>query len=436
MKAMAYQPEPLGVGTMPDSGFGGAGLCSPKMTPFGEWKSACWDSDYYDGSDDPEREVPGPKQWFRAIWERDFPLMKELGVNTIRIYNVNPTTRQASIDFLETGWNNITKPYGKDHIPFLDLAQEYGFKVIFPLVSDESALVLDSEELLVQKTKNLIDEVGNHPAVVMWAVGNELSLEDPSKNELLATVNRMMNLARTYTLEKWGRILPSTHCGADYPESYEFLSENLDVDLFCSNAGYRSDSLTNLFSGDESKGIPGWDYLTNKTGKPLLIGEVGWLSVNNTAHRDNPDWFNKVWKDTLDHVEQGCIGAVYFEFSDEKYKQGGPDQNELGVVSVEPYVLDGKSTETDQDFFYPDIVVKKEIIFDAIKSGTLGGRPMNFNMDIFEYLDRSPSTIGIQDNPPLYGQPPLVGAPIATPSSAFKATMSVLVLFGSLIILF
>lgn len=425
MKAMAYQPEPLGISQMPETGFGGAGLCSPKMTPFGEWKSACWDSDYFDGSEDPERETPGPKQWFRALWERDFPLMKELGANTIRLYNVNPTTRLASEKFLESGWNNVSKPYGKDHIPFLDYAYESGLRVIFPLVSDESALTLDPEDLLIQKTKNLIDEVGDHPAVIMWAVGNELALEEPGKKPLLDTVNQMMNLARDYTKEKHDRILPVTHCVADLPESYRFLSENLEVDVFCSNAGYRSDSLTDLFTGDESRNIPGWDELIAKNKVPLLIGEFGWLSINNTANYEHPDWFNKVWKDILDHIDNGCIGGVYFEFSDEKYKMSGPDQTQLGVIALEPYEKDGLNTETDEDFFYADVAIRKEIIFDAVKEGTLNGAPMNFNMDIFKYLGRSPGKIKIDDGGGNTYPPPSFSAPgIAPPSSGARNALS------------
>ena len=66
-----------------------------KETPYGDYKSACYDSDFYDGSlDNPLREPAGPtKGWFSPLWERDFPAMKELGVNTVRLYNANPTTR-------------------------------------------------------------------------------------------------------------------------------------------------------------------------------------------------------------------------------------------------------------------------------------------------------------------------------------------------------
>ncbi len=118
IKGMCYNPVPLGENTMDRRTFtGGGGLCSVKRTPFGEWYSACFDSDYFDGSSDsPARYPPGPPSWFRPIWERDFPILKGLGVNTIRLYNANPTTRQGS-EKNTTG--NIVEPYGKDHVQFM-----------------------------------------------------------------------------------------------------------------------------------------------------------------------------------------------------------------------------------------------------------------------------------------------------------------------------
>ena len=130
---------------------GGGGLCSPKLTPWLDWKSACYDSDYFDGT--PPAYDTLPAEWFRSVWERDFPIMADLGVNTLRVYNANPTTLLATQELLPSGWNSIVKPYGKDHRPFFDLAHAYGFRIVFPLVTDETALTVDSDELLDQKIK-------------------------------------------------------------------------------------------------------------------------------------------------------------------------------------------------------------------------------------------------------------------------------------------
>ena len=43
VKGMAYNPVPLGIHNMSSDLTGGGGFCSPKRSPFGEWKSACYD---------------------------------------------------------------------------------------------------------------------------------------------------------------------------------------------------------------------------------------------------------------------------------------------------------------------------------------------------------------------------------------------------------
>lgn len=158
-------------------------------------------SDYWDGSlDVPDRDPAGPDHpWFEPIWDRDFPVLKELGVNTIRIYNSNPTTRQSTIDQL--GQNGILEPLGKLHIPFMNKAQQYGLKVIFPLMGDEQILRKTPEATVQQMLKNQIDEVGNHSALLMWNFSNEIDIDDNS----IAMINRYIRFIRDYTWKKWNR---------------------------------------------------------------------------------------------------------------------------------------------------------------------------------------------------------------------------------------
>jgi hypothetical protein len=43
VKGMAYNPVPLGIQSMKPDLTEGGGFCSPKKTPYGEWRSACFD---------------------------------------------------------------------------------------------------------------------------------------------------------------------------------------------------------------------------------------------------------------------------------------------------------------------------------------------------------------------------------------------------------
>ena len=142
-------------------------MCSVRKNVFGIEESACQDEDFFDGSNgDPERNPAGPVNgWFRSLWERDLPVMKESGANTIRIYHASPFTRTASIEQL--GTNGYQFPIGKSHREFLDLALQYDLKVIFPLPGEEGYLRTKTQEEMYQLIRNVVDEVGNHSAILV-----------------------------------------------------------------------------------------------------------------------------------------------------------------------------------------------------------------------------------------------------------------------------
>lgn len=144
---------------------------------------------------------------------------------------------------------------------------------------------------------------------------------------------------------------------------------------------------------------------------PLLIGEIGWLSLNNSIHEKQPTWFNKVWKDVLKHNADGCIGGVYFEYSDEKYKQSGIDQTQLGVVEVFPAASPEGLSSLEENVFLPDVVSPKRIIYQAVKNGTLGNESINFNTNVFEYFGRLPDRLIVNQT-----RAPVVVIPRTPPS--------------------
>jgi hypothetical protein len=105
-----------------------------------------------------------------AVWRRDLPLMRRMGVNAMRLYEL-----QAE----------------GDHNAFLDLAYELNITVFagFPLHSDvhdlldeTSPVAFGHDNILalgLQAVKLALRQAINanrHPAVGMWLVGNEINL--------------------------------------------------------------------------------------------------------------------------------------------------------------------------------------------------------------------------------------------------------------------
>jgi len=341
IKAVCYTPVPLGIK-------GAGGRCSMRRTPYdrNDYASPCFDSDYFDGGDAPGRVPPGPDNgWFTDLWIRDFPIIKKSGANAIRIYNVNPTTRLYTDEVLAGNRTSIAgtiapPSYGKDHVPFMDIAYKAGLMVIFPLLGDESLMSSLSQQQFQEYLQNQIDEIGNHPALLMYTLGNELNLLGNPR--LLDQVNNYINFARNYSLSKWGRSIPFTHAIVDNPSSYNTLFASLRVDVFTTNAGYRGLGFQDLWDGSQSVGFDGLGVLSKRYSKPNFIGEIGWPQINGTETADpvNAGWFNLKWKDLIKKgTPVGCIGGAFFEYLDEVYTKADPLQRTMGMVSPQVAVV-------------------------------------------------------------------------------------------------
>ena len=107
---------------------------------------------------------------FRDLWERDFPLMKEMGINTIRVWQ----------------WDNA-----QDHGYFLDTAHDYGLKVIVTFYTGNSGqfpVQLDWQRQQILGTfRWQVERYAHHPALLAWSFGAELNA--PWNNYLQAFSN-------------------------------------------------------------------------------------------------------------------------------------------------------------------------------------------------------------------------------------------------------
>ncbi len=55
------------------------------------------------------------------------------------------------------------------------------------------------------------------------------------------------------------------------------------------------------------------------------------MNTNNDIDTAIPNWFNQKLADLFPHVDDGCVGYAFFEFSDEATKVD-PMQKTMGVV--------------------------------------------------------------------------------------------------------
>ena len=126
--------------------------------------------------------TPGVGDWFappwNGIWERDFALMKGMGINNLRTYFFWAWTPP---DDMRT-WQAVTsQPPTFDHTAFLDAAAANGIDVTIGIALDGGNIFDNGDPSLGQDylgfytatAETLAEQYGDHPAVMGFCLGNE-----------------------------------------------------------------------------------------------------------------------------------------------------------------------------------------------------------------------------------------------------------------------
>lgn len=310
MRGIGYSPVPIGV--------------DPEVTlPYG---------DYFTSD-------------FSAIYDRDLPFLSQMEANTIRLW----------------GWNN-----NLDHTDFLNKAFNKGIYVIvtfwmapnrYPDISSQNARAAIKADF-----KHMVASNKDNPAILMWAIGNELNANWMYGNhldDLFSLINEMSLEAHQ---EEGATAHPVTTPLVDIDlvdtiGKYDKVVENLDV---WSVQVYRGNSFGSLFS----------DY-ANVSSKPLAITEYGIDAYDNRTQKEYENSNNSyqavyaesLWKE-IEANSDICSGGCIMEYSDEWWKgrNGTP-------TDMDPYY---HSTSGYPNDAHPDDYANEEWwgIMRTVKNGS------------------------------------------------------------------
>jgi hypothetical protein len=257
---------------------------------------------------DPEIRAPYGDYFiseYHEIHERDFPLLRTMGANTLRLWSWNPTA---------------------DHTRFLDAAFNDGLESMFVIAGFWIAggYNIDPDDPQNQRDsikQDFLDMVRihmNHPAILMWCIGNELNADwmyGQKLDNLFSLINEMALEAKQ--LE--GRTY--------HPTTTPLMDVNLNniiktydkempgLSVWGANV-YRGKSFGDLFSN-----------YTGTSDKPLILLEFGIDALNNNTKQEyemngipqQSEHARSLWKE----VEQNkaiCVGASIMAYSDEWWK--------------------------------------------------------------------------------------------------------------------
>jgi beta-galactosidase/beta-glucuronidase len=255
-----------------------------------------------------------------AIFNRDLPLLRQMGANTVRLW----------------GWT-----YDADHSDFLEAAHTNGIRPIYVIVSywlDPSRDISKPEtrEEITAEFTQMVAIHKEYPAVLMWAIGNELNAPWMFGNdsELFSLIDEMAEAAH---IEEGVDHHPVTTPLADVDLINTIANRDPEVpnlDLWSIQV-YRGSSFGSLFANYAAV-----------SDKPLVITEYG-IDGYDDQNREEYErvgvpyqaiYAESLWNEIVANSDV-CSGGSIMAYSDEwwKGKHGPTDSSHPLCPDADPY---------------------------------------------------------------------------------------------------
>jgi len=293
-----------------------------------------------------------------SIYERDLPLLRQMGANTIRILGWENHSNHT--DFMNKAYNDGTHPI------YIILTFRMD-SVLYPDISSPEA-----REKIKADFRAMVAVYKHHPAILMWSIGNELNSPEMYGDKL----GDLFSLINELALEAHREEGPYYH---------PVITPLADIDLINTIATYDPLMMdldtwgANIHRGASFGEFFGDFKVVSK--KPLLIMEFGIDAYDENAEDEyenigNPyqaTYAESLWKEILANPDV-CLGGLARAYSDEWWL--GKFGNTLaGCPDSDPAFHSSCGVSSDSD---PDGFVNYEWfgIMRAAKNGS--------NLDIME----------------------------------------------------
>lgn len=317
IKGIAYAPTPVGLspnegGYDPNNGWMTMDLNhNGKIDgPFESWVDK-----NKNNQQDPDEPVTG-----------DFQLMKEMGVNTLRLYH-----HAANKELLRV----LYKQYGI-RVIMGDLLGMYaaGSKADWYKGTDYTNP--EHLENMRQSVRQMVEEYKDEPYVLMWMLGNESNYgvvgnPDPkSYNAGLGSNAKSQPEAHYKFVDEVAGMIKSI----DPTRPVGFSNgEVVTIDILAKHSSHIDVFGANVYRGASGFGRSFWQDVRRFLDKPVVFTEFGCPAYmagrdSETAEQKQAEYHQGNWEDLLYNTAGSgvgnAIGGVVFEFVDEWWKTGLP----------------------------------------------------------------------------------------------------------------
>ena len=264
----------------------------------------------------------------------DIILMKEAGINTIRVY----------------------EPI--DDINVLDKLTNAGIKVVISFGYNQKGKF----DIVSGTFINYVRKYKNHEAILMWELGNEYNYNPQWFGGDINNWYKAMELvSQIIQIEDPDRLVSSAH--GDLP-SKDALNIASSIQVWGMNV-YRWDKPASIFSE--------WQAISDK---PMYFAELGADSYMTKATNKYTKGINEqaqadaneiILNEVLSNYDKN-IGSFVFQFTDGLWKAGNPSKQDTGGSAPNSDGTPYDGTANEEYWGIVDINRNKKITFDVIKN--------------------------------------------------------------------
>lgn len=250
----------------------------------------------------------------------DFQLMKEMGVNTLRLYH-------------HADFNKKLLKEGYEKYGFMYLMGDFigmyavGSKAEWYYGTDYTNP--EHQKNMLESVKQMVEEYKNEPYILMWVLGNENNYAEPGEAGVSSGsgcrakiqpeayykfVNEAAKLIKS--LDPLQR--PVAICNGDILYLDKFAEFAPDVDIFGVNA----------YRGEQGFGSL-WQDVLDTAGRPVIVTEYGCSAYNPAWDQKKTEeaqakylrgnWMN-IENNFAGHGAGNALGGILFEWTDEWWK--------------------------------------------------------------------------------------------------------------------
>jgi hypothetical protein len=262
-----------------------------------------------------------PEEMIKKALGSEMPLLKNMGVNTIRVYTGIP---KKWIEYIYNKYGIYTMlnhSFGR-----------YGLSINGAWVANTEYSDAGSRDVLLKEVKQLALEYKDTKGLLLFLLGNEnnyglfwggaetedIPVQDRKSTARAQSLYKLFNEA-AIAMKTIDNSHPIAICNGDLLFLDQIAKECTDVDVFGINV-YRGVSFGDLF-----------ERVKKEYGKPVLFTEFGSDAFNAITNKEDQNAQATIlkgnWKEIYENADgigksNNCIGGFTFQFSDGWWKTG------------------------------------------------------------------------------------------------------------------